>query len=153
MGTKSGRRKPERKPILSTKEYQEILDSIRKQIEVGNTAEADVQTRALRLLEHIVSERAKASDSEGRKSAQIGQPITMQYDLNKYGTAFALLGANYKTQVPDFVRRAMIFVALNLDYTANANRGAVQDIFGSNSGFALDDGDVQNCLNEIKRIG
>lgn len=71
MGTKSGRRKPERKPILSTKEYQEILDSIRKQIEVGNTAEADVQTRALRLLEHIVSERAKASDSEGRKSAQI----------------------------------------------------------------------------------
>lgn len=63
MNTKSGKkRKPaKRKPILSTEEYQEILDSIRKQIGAGNTAEAAVQMKALRLLEHVVSERAKAA--------------------------------------------------------------------------------------------
>ena len=79
----------------------------------------------------------------------------MQYDLSKYVPAFELLGqgGNWKTQIPDFIRQAMVFVALNLDYTANANKEAVQNLFGSTSGLLWSDTAVMMCLSEIKRIG
>jgi hypothetical protein len=73
----------------------------------------------------------------------------MQYDLSKYGSAFELLGqgGNWKTQVPDFIRQAMVFVALNLDFTANANKEAVQNLFGSTSGLQWNDSAVLACLD------
>lgn len=79
----------------------------------------------------------------------------MIYDLRKYEQAFALLGqgGNYKTQVPDFIRQVMIFVALNLDFEANANKEAVQNLFGSTSGLRWNDSAVLACLNEIRSIG
>jgi hypothetical protein len=79
----------------------------------------------------------------------------MVYDLKKYEKAFALLGqgGNYKTQVPDFIRQAMVFVALSLDFTANANKEAVQTLFGSTSGLQWSDFAIAACLGEIKKIG
>ena len=72
--------------------------------------------------------------------------------MSKCVPAFELLGqgGNWKAQVPDFIRQAMVFVALNLDYTANANKEAVQNLFGSTSGRS--DTAVMMCLSEIKRI-
>jgi len=79
----------------------------------------------------------------------------MVYDLQKYEKAFPLLGQgdNWKTQVPDFIRQAMVFVALNLDFKANANKQAVQTLFGSTSGLQWNDFAIAACLNEIKTIG
>jgi len=79
----------------------------------------------------------------------------VRYDLSKYESAFTLLGqgGNWKTQVPEFTRQAMVFVALNLDFTANANKEAVQNLFGSTSGLLWDDSAMVKCLTEIKRIG
>jgi hypothetical protein len=79
----------------------------------------------------------------------------MQYDLKKYERAFALLGQgdSYKTQVPDFIRQAMIFVALNLDFKANANKEAVHTLFGSTNGLQWGDFAIATCLDEIKKIG
>lgn len=79
----------------------------------------------------------------------------MQYDLKKYEKAFPLLGqgGNWKTQVPDFARQVMVFIALNLDYRANANAAVVQDIIGSDSGLKWDDTATLKCLDEIKKIG
>ena len=81
------------------------------------------------------------------------------YDLSKYDPAFALLGqgGNYKTQVPEFIRQAMVFVALNLndgkwDFHANSNKEAVQNLFGSTSGLQWDDSSVMKCLDEIHRL-
>jgi hypothetical protein len=77
------------------------------------------------------------------------------YDLRKYESAFALLGqgGNYKTQVPDFIRQAMVFVALNLDFEANVNKESVQNLFGSTSGLQWNDTAVLACLKEIRQIG
>jgi hypothetical protein len=79
----------------------------------------------------------------------------MQYDLKKYERAFELLGdgGNWKSQFPEFARQAMVFIALNLDYTKNTNIPALGNLIGSNSGFKLDDSAVLMCLNEIKKIG
>ena len=76
------------------------------------------------------------------------------YHLEHYEPAFALLGqgGNYKTQVPDFIRQAMVFVALNLDYKENANKEALQNLFGSTSGLQWNDVSVVMCLNEILRL-
>jgi hypothetical protein len=79
----------------------------------------------------------------------------MTYDLKKYSTAFELLGqgGNYKTQVPDFIRQAMVFVGLNLDFEANENKEAVQNLFGSTSGLQWNDSAILKCLSEIRSIG
>jgi len=79
----------------------------------------------------------------------------MQYDLKKYEQAFALLGqgGNYKTQVPDFARQVIAFIALNLDYKANTNKASVANLIGSNSGLEWDDSAMLKCLDEIKKIG
>jgi len=79
----------------------------------------------------------------------------MQYDLKKYEKALELLGqgGNWKTQVNDFIRQAMIFVALNLDFKANANKEAVHTLFGSIGGLAWNDFAIAACLDEIKKIG
>lgn len=82
------------------------------------------------------------------------QGCNMQYDLKKYEQAFALLGqgGNYKTQVPDFARQVIVFIALNLDYKANANKASVANLIGSNSGLEWDDSAMLKCLDEIKKI-
>jgi hypothetical protein len=84
----------------------------------------------------------------------------MAYKLAKYEPAFALLGQaeNWRTQVPEFTRQAMVFVALNLDYGKwdyrdNANQQALQNLFGSTSGLKWDDRAIKNCLDEIHRLG
>lgn len=46
----------------------------------------------------------------------------MKQDLNKYEEAFALLGPDYQSQVPELARLVMVFAALNTDFAANANR-------------------------------
>ena len=76
------------------------------------------------------------------------------YDLSYYEEAFALLGQgdNYKTQVPDFIRQAMVFVALNLKYKENANKEALQNLFGSTSGLRWNDTAVVMCLNMIVNL-
>jgi hypothetical protein len=76
------------------------------------------------------------------------------YDLNYYEEAFVLLGQgdNYKTQVPDFIRQAMVFVALNLDYKENANKEALQNLFGSTSGLRWNDIAIVMCLNMIVNL-
>ncbi|HYW37893.1 MAG TPA: hypothetical protein VE957_07255 [Terriglobales bacterium] len=79
----------------------------------------------------------------------------MQYDLKKYERAFELLGegGNWKTQVPDFARHVMVFIALNLDYKKNTNIAPLANLIGSNSGFKQNDSAVLMCLNEIKKVG
>jgi hypothetical protein len=79
----------------------------------------------------------------------------MTCDLRKYARAFELLGQgkSYKTQGPDFIRQVMAFVALNLDFQANENKQAVQNLLGSTSGLQWNDSAVQMCLNEIRSIG
>jgi hypothetical protein len=47
----------------------------------------------------------------------------------------------------------MVFVALNFDYSNNANRPAVDTLFGSGSGVAFSTDDVLKVLGEIKRLG
>lgn len=76
------------------------------------------------------------------------------YYLDEYEEAFALLGQgdNWKTQVPDFIRQAMVFVALNLDYKENANKEALQNLFGSTSGLQWNDSAIVKCLDEIVRL-
>jgi len=84
-----------------------------------------------------------------------GPPNPIQYNLKKYVSAFALLGqgGDYKTQFPDFIRQAMVFVALNLDFEANVNKEAVQNLFGSTSELQWNDAAVFTCLKEIRQIG
>ena len=75
------------------------------------------------------------------------------YDLPKYESAFALLGQGdkYKTQIPEFIRQAMVFVALRLPYHLNGNREAVQRLFGSTSGLRWNDSAIMMCLNKIRQ--
>jgi hypothetical protein len=46
----------------------------------------------------------------------------------------------------------MVFVALNLDFTANVNKEAMQDLFGSTSGLSWNDSAVLACLREIRSL-
>lgn len=77
----------------------------------------------------------------------------MKYDLSKYEEAFALFQTNYQFQVPDLVRQTMVFVALNLDFKANDNKEAIQNLFGSTSGFLQNDSNIETVLTAIKKVG
>jgi hypothetical protein len=77
----------------------------------------------------------------------------MKYDLSKYKEAFTLFQANYQFQIPDLVRQTMVFVALNLDFKANDNKEAIQNLFGSTSGFLQNDSNIETVLTAIKKLG
>jgi hypothetical protein len=77
----------------------------------------------------------------------------MKYDLSKYENAFALFQANYQFQVPELVRQTMVFVALNIDFDANKNKEAIQNLFGSTSGFLQNDTNIHAVLTAIKKVG
>ncbi|MGC2728027.1 MAG: hypothetical protein WA254_02430, partial [Candidatus Sulfotelmatobacter sp.] len=72
--------------------------------------------------------------------------------LSKYEKAFALFQTTYQFQVPDLVRQTMVFVALNLDFKANDNKEAIQNLFGSTSGFLQNDSNIETVLTAIKKI-
>ncbi len=73
------------------------------------------------------------------------------YNPETYSRAFELLGTN-PNHIPDSVRETMIFVALNIDFEANENKEAIQNLFGSTSGFLRNDPDVHNTLTAIRKL-
>ncbi len=50
------------------------------------------------------------------------------------------------------LRQTMVFVALNLDFDANRNKEAIQNLFGSTSGFLQNDTNIHAVLTAIKKI-
>ena len=48
--------------------------------------------------------------------------------------------------------QTMVFVALNLDFKANDNKEAIQNLFGSTSGFLQNDSNIETVLTAIKKI-
>jgi hypothetical protein len=47
----------------------------------------------------------------------------------------------------------LVFVALNIDFDANDNKEAIQNLFGSTSGFLQNDTNIHTVLTAIKKLG
>jgi hypothetical protein len=79
---------------------------------------------------------------------KITRETNIVYKLEKYAPAFAMLGANYQSLVPDEIRQILIFTALNVDWRGkNIVLSTLSNIFKG-----LDTNNLRNCLERIVTI-
>lgn len=79
-----------------------------------------------------------------REHVKITRETNVAWKLEKYAPAFAMLGANYVSLVPDGVRQILIFVALNVNWKDNKVWPFVSKMFPGRTGDNL-----KNCLERI----
>jgi hypothetical protein len=79
-----------------------------------------------------------------QEHAKITKGTNVPWKLEKYAPAFAMLGANYVSQVPDGVRQILIFTALNVDWRKNTVWPFISKMF-----TGRDANDLKNCLERI----
>ena len=84
---------------------------------------------------------------EQQERTKITRETNTQWKLEKYAPAFAMLGANYVSQVPDEVRQILIFTALNVNWKNNTVWPFVSNMF-----TGRDANNLKHCLERIMEI-
>jgi hypothetical protein len=79
-----------------------------------------------------------------QEHTKITKETNVPWKLEKYAPAFAMLGANYVSQVPDEIRQILIFTALNVDWRKNTVWPFVSNMFAGR-----DANNLKNCLARI----
>jgi hypothetical protein len=83
-----------------------------------------------------------------KEHEKITRETNIVYKLTKYAPAFALLGTNYQSLVPDEIRQILIFTALNVDWRGkNKVLSTLSNMFKG-----VDTNNLRNCLERIVEI-